>query len=316
MNSRIGNWIFLAAGLILLAAASTCIRRARRVEPGPAFAYSLDPFLVVDESLIHYEETGRIVPPIPNPSAIAIAPDGALLVGGEQGIAVLPEGRILPLPETPGCLAIDEDGTVFAGLGDRILILSPDASVATWPAPRDRARITSIAVDDRHLFAADAGNRRVWRYDRSGGPPFEIGARDPQRGIRGFHVPSPFFDIAIGPDGSVWAVNPGYHALENYRPDGSLISFWERSSFAIEGFSGCCNPAHFALMPDGSFVTSERGIARVKIHNADGSLRSVVAAPDQFDGFTGALDLAVDATGRIHVLDPSVGVIRIFEEKP
>ncbi len=68
-------------------------------------------------------------------------------------------------------------------------------------------------------------------------------------------------------------------------------------------------------MPDGSFVTAEKGLPRVKIHNLDGSLRCVVAAPDQFDEGVVGLDVAVDDEGRIYVLDPSRNQVRIFAEK-
>jgi len=181
--------------------------------------------------------------------------------------------------------------------------------------PSEKAYLTSIAVDDLYVYVADAGSRRIWRYSKEGGTPMEIGEKEQADGMRGFFVPSPFFDIDIGTDGSLWAVNPGYHALENYRPDGMLISMWENSAFTIEGFSGCCNPAHFSLMPDSSFVTAEKGLPRVKIHNVDGSLRCVVAAPDQFEEDATGLDVAVDDNGRIYVLDPSRNQVRIFEEK-
>jgi hypothetical protein len=62
-------------------------------------------------------------------------------------------------------------------------------------------------------------------------------------------------------------------------------------------------------------VTSEKAIERIKIYNADGSFRSVVAVPDQFDEGTKGLDLAIDKDNRILVLDPVKNLIRIFEPK-
>ncbi len=82
----------------------------------------------------------------------------------------------------------------------------------------------------------------------------------------------------------------------------------------IDGFSGCCNPSHIAILADGSFVTSEKGLVRVKILNPTGKLKSVVAGPDQFDEETRGLDLAVDSENRIIVLDPKKRLIRIFEK--
>jgi len=62
-------------------------------------------------------------------------------------------------------------------------------------------------------------------------------------------------------------------------------------------------------------VTSEKGLIRVKIHDRNGSFRSVVAGPDRFIEGTVQLDLAVDSRGRILVLDPRRKRVRVFEEK-
>jgi hypothetical protein len=80
----------------------------------------------------------------------------------------------------------------------------------------------------------------------------------------------------------------------------------------IEGFCGCCNPTHFAFLPDGSFVTSEKGIPRVKVYDRLGRLAAVVAGPDRFREGVQGLDLAVDQTERILVLDPARRAVRVF----
>ena len=85
---------------------------------------------------------------------------------------------------------------------------------------------------------------------------------------------------------------------------------------AIDGFSGCCNPCSFALLPDGGFVTCEKGLPRVKIYDSQGGFVGVVAGPMEFaegelalkgdwrQGSGGGLDVAVDGAGKILVLDP------------
>ena len=81
---------------------------------------------------------------------------------------------------------------------------------------------------------------------------------------------------------------------------------------SVEGFCGCCNPTHFALLPDGGFVTSEKGIPRVKVYDGGGKLLSVVAGADDFNGGTTGLAVAVAPDNRILVLDPVRGQIRAF----
>jgi len=309
------NWAWFILIMALVLGAGIYLGQSRRTELGKSFDYSLEEYRKVDPSLIKYTELDPIVPTFGQLSALAIAPDGKIYVGGENAIAVFPGVRTFPVAGTPTCIAVDDEGILFVGMQDHVEIFSKDWKNAVWASPGEKAYLTSIAVDDWYVYVADAGSRRVWRYKKEGGDPLEIGNKDWANGVRGFYVPSPFFDIDIGTDGSLWAVNPGYHALENYRPDGMPISMWENSSFSIEGFSGCCNPSHFALMPDGAFVTAEKGLPRVKIHNLDGSLRCVVAAPDQFEDDVIGLDVAVDDNGRIYVLDPSRGQVRVFEEK-
>ena len=80
----------------------------------------------------------------------------------------------------------------------------------------------------------------------------------------------------------------------------------------LDGFSGCCNPSHIALLSNGSFVTSEKGIERVKIHLPSGDYRCVVAGPEQFEAGTVGLDLAVDSRDRIFVLDPMRSRVMVF----
>jgi len=125
-------------------------------------------------------------------------------------------------------------------------------------------------------------------------------------------IPSPYFDVAVDPDGFLWAANTGRHSLENYTREGKLRSSWGEFSMEIEGFCGCCNPSHFAILEDGSFVTSEKGIPRVKIYDRLGRLSSVVAGPDRFDIGTVGLDLALDSAQRILVLDPARRKVRTF----
>lgn len=307
------SWFFVI--LLVMTSAWVFLNRNRRAEPGKNYIYSTEEFQQVDPALIHYVEVEPLVPSFGNPSSLAIAPVGQIYVGGPNCVEVFPDGEKIQVPATPTCLAVDDDGILFAGFQDYILVFSKERKSMLCLSPSKKAYLTSIAVDEKWIYAADAGNRRVWRYNKEGGNPIEIGAKDEVKGVRGFYVPSPFFDLDIAVDGSVWVVNPGYHALENYSSEGRLISSWEKAGFNIDGFSGCCNPAHFALMPDGSFVTAEKGLPRVKIHNPDGSLRCVVAGPDQFNAAATGLDVAADLQGKIYVLDPDQGKVRVFEKK-
>ena len=112
-----------------------------------------------------------------------------------------------------------------------------------------------------------------------------------------------------------------------YTPDGDLDSFWGEESPTVDGFFGCCNPCHLALLPDGRFVTSEKGIPRVKIYDSAGDFESVVAGSEQLGlpmaalgdarskGVEHIYDVAADGRGRVLVLDPVGKCVRVFVAK-
>lgn len=164
------------------------------------------------------------------------------------------------------------------------------------------------------MFVADAGNKIVYHFDRNGQLLNTIGEKDPEAGFNGFIIPSPHFDLAIGREGQLWVVNPGKHEFLAFNKNGELFSSWSRTSMQLDGFSGCCNPGNIALLPDGSFVTSEKGIERIKIHLPSGDYKCVVAGPDQFSPGTVHIDLAVNSKGRIYTLDAKSGIVKYFEE--
>lgn len=315
MKSGIKNWSWFLLLMFLILGIGFFVGNNRRSELGKSFDYSLDDYRKVDPGLIKYQEVAPIVPTIGNISALAMGEDGQLYVGGENLIEITGVKKI-NISGSVNCLTVDDAGMIFVGIQDHVVVISNDGEKSVWKIPSDKAHLTSICADVWYVYAADAGSRRIWRFDRKNpSTVLEIGKKDWANGVRGFNIPSPFFDIALSrADGSLWAVNPGFHALENYRPDGMPLSKWEASGMRIEGFSGCCNPSHFALLSDGGFVTAEKGLPRVKIHNVDGSLRCVVAAPDQFDDDVTGLDVAVDDQGKIYVLDSGRNQVRVFEE--
>jgi hypothetical protein len=127
-----------------------------------------------------------------------------------------------------------------------------------------------------------------------------------------FMVPSPHMDVAVAADGTVWIANPGNHRVEGYNREGQLQKVWGRFGTQVDAFFGCCNPSDFALLSDGSFVTAEKGLARVKQYDSDGKFQCVVATPQAFAENMMGLDVATDSTGKLYVLEPGTKVVRVF----
>ena len=96
----------------------------------------------------------------------------------------------------------------------------------------------------------------------------------------------------------------------------------------ITGFCGCCNPINLALLPDGRYVTCEKGLPRVKIYSERGEFESVVAGAESFpenaracaskglgDCTQGGLDVVADSRGRIYILDFVTSEVRVMQRK-
>lgn len=287
------------------------------LKAGKSFRYDISELKLVDPKLMIGKELTPIPAPVTNPHALAVDATNRIYVGGETEIAVLEsDGRLvrkLPVDHPVTCLNVALDGSIYVGHRDRIVVLAQDgAFLAGWAPLGSNAVLTSLAVTEEELFAADAGQRLVWRFDRNGRLLGRIGVKDQARDLPGFIIPSPYFDLAVGPDGALWVVDPGRHRLIEFTPAGDPVSSWERSGMDIEGFSGCCNPSHIAIRADGSFVTSEKGLARIKIHTAAGALLGVLAAPGHFTEQTRGIDLAVDSDGRILALDSEKKQVLVF----
>jgi sugar lactone lactonase YvrE len=232
---------------------------------------------------------------------------------------------------------VNKAGAVFVAMRDHVEVFDAAGKrQAAWETPGKDALLTCVAAGNADVFVADAGALAVLRYDAGGRlvsritgrpalrspPAASAGEGEPAPGTaadkaddEGFIVPSPYFDVALAGKDRLWIVNPGRRRVELYAFDGSILAHWGKASFKIEGFCGCCNPTHIAVLPSGHLVTSEKGLARIKVYTPGGELASVVAPPAAFAEGTTGLDVAADSRGRIWVLDPVARKVRLFTRK-
>ncbi len=315
---RLATWVIITVSVagILYFGYQAISESSKRNQENP-FEYNIENFKKSGADLIHYSEVKHIQIDLQNVYGISVGPDDNIYVSGENSVLILNrDGSIQSTLSTDGpvhALSVDENRDLYLGMDDHVEVYDrKGAKKARWESLGEDAIITSLALSKKNVFIADAGNRIVWKFDKSGNRLKRIGEKNEAKDIPGFVIPSPFFDVAIDPDGFLWAANTGRHSLENYTEEGDLRSSWGEFSMEIEGFCGCCNPSHFVILDDGSFVTSEKGIARVKVSNRLGNVVSVVAGSDQFVEGAVGLDLAKDSSQRIYVLDPQKKAVRIF----
>lgn len=249
--------------------------------------------------------------------ALAGGPDGRF-VAGDTGRVVIIEadgaiGRGWAAPEGLQCLALGSNG-VWAGGGGRVWRWTLEGTPVGEPARyATNSTITAVAVSGDRLFVADAGAREVYACDLEGRVVQRIGRRDAERGIPGFVIPSPHFDLLMAPDGLLRVVNPGRHRVEAYTLAGDLELSWGTPSMAVDGFSGCCNPSYLALLPDGRYVTSEKGLRRVKVYDAGGVFAGVVVGTDELGTGSDPAPIATDVRGRILIAASGDGKVAVYE---
>ena len=279
--------------------------------------YNVDEFREIeDSSVIKYSEILNIKLDSANHRGIAYSDNRIYIVGDDFLQVISPDGKELlhkNLSGSPKCLTVQGE-SIFIAYPSKIESYDLKGElVHSWVIKGDSSLITSLKVFEGLLFAADAGNRRVLRYSIDGEFLGQFEGKSETGQLHGFIIPSACFDLDTSTDGELWVVNPGKHALEHYSHEGRMIRFWESFSFSIDGFSGCCNPVHIAILPDGSFVTSEKGIVRIKVHKPYGELYGIVASPAKFKNAIYAPDLAVSPEGLIFALDFNTNLVRVFE---
>jgi sugar lactone lactonase YvrE len=288
------------------------------------YEYNIERYRVVDPALIHFVESESIKINAKKLHAMATDKDGNIFVSADLNLLKFNNaGELLKstaLAKPCYCIEIADDGKIYLGMSNHIIVCDESLAITdTWADLGENARLTSLTLLNTFLYAADSGQRIVWKLGLDGKMAGQIGQSSTESNH--YIVPSPYFDV-VAAGGSLWVANPGRAQVEQIDTNEKIIDKWGEASMDIAGFPGCCNPSHIAKTRDDLIVTAEKGMPRVKIYDKNGKLASVVAGPKSFEKtppgcYTEAIikDLAVDSKGRVLVLDRSTGSIRIFTRK-
>ncbi|HEY3415285.1 MAG TPA: hypothetical protein VGM23_00245, partial [Armatimonadota bacterium] len=162
--------VLAVAALLLLAGVGLLVPRP---VPIPRPGQTVPAQTTLSRTLIKYRELQPITIGMKDARGIAVDPAGALWVAGDQVIARLhDEGAIIEqhrVDGEPHCLAVGADGTRYVGMRDHVSVYTPAGKhIAKWAPPGGKACITSLALGKNDIWVADAGNRTVWHYSRTG----------------------------------------------------------------------------------------------------------------------------------------------------
>jgi hypothetical protein len=254
---------------------------------------------------------------------IALNAQDDLYAAGAEGVKVWSHGggqpREWPISGPATCIALDGDGNVYVGQQTKVEVFDRDGQpLRSWGKegrePGELNWVTGIAVFQSNVLVADAGNRCIHRFDTTGDFIADIGKRDPEARLDGLICPSPYLGLAVDKAGVIYVTNPGMTRVERYSLDGKLLGFWGEGGAQPQQFSGCCNPTSVALLGDGRTATAEKITPRVKVYDAKGKMLAFIG-PEHFTKEAAGLGLAVDSAGRLFVMDPGDGKVRIFQQE-
>jgi hypothetical protein len=170
--------------------------------------------------------------------------------------------------------------------------------------------VTAVRQHDDSVLVADAAARVIRRYDLRGR---ELGLIGTANKTGGFMLPNRSLDFDLDADGVIHATDSGRHRVSSWTLNGALLTSFGKFGMARpEDFAGCCNPVNVAAAPDGSIVTAEKAISRLKVFAKDRTLLAVIG-PEHFDPTLVHIHVAVDSTGRILAADPVRRTIALFE---
>ena len=315
MNRKLTG--ILAAALALAAIGflgAREIRATQRLKRLASRTFILPPIPSESSAPVSYAISARFSVPLEEPTGISAKSENTIYVCGDQAVLHLSlSGELLSrseLPDRPTCVAADATGRIYLGFERSLGVLnSRNGDFAPWADLDENAIVTSIALSEKWVYVADAGNRLVLQFDREGMLKGVINGN--------FIIPSPYFDVAVDPEGTLWVADTGRHTLVAYGESGSPTEKWGKSAMDVQGFSGCCNPSHFTITGDGRFITSEKGLQRIKEHDSGGRFVGLLAGTRWFKGVLEGLDLAATASGGIVcLLGTSREVVVFTREDP
>lgn len=315
-----GIFIFIVVLVAVIVVVLIFDSRSGKIEDSAEnpYEYNYDAFKEVDEALLRYKEVSQIKLSFAKPSGLAVH-QNRLFLTGDQRLQVIDTKGIeflnIDLLSPPKAIAANEEYIAIAFEKNFEIRTADGIFVLTTDTISKNSVLTSISMNQNMIYVADAGQRKVMVFDMQGILLREIEGVSGAESLHGFIVPSANFDLAINKAGELWVVNPGMHAIQHYGDKGELINFWKNSSMKIDGFSGCCNPANFTFLPNGHFITSEKGLVRIKEYDEKGTFIAVVAAPNKFEEEGKSPDVCCNETGNVYALDKDKKLVRIFEPK-
>jgi uncharacterized protein (TIGR03663 family) len=167
------------------------------------------------------------------------------------------------------------------------------------------------------IYIADTMNHRVQRFSAEGEPLGAWGAFG-ATGEQGEAPEGAFnepWDVAVGPDGSVYVADTWNGRIQRFTADGEFISAFGSFGQSPTDLLTLWGPRAVAVDGAGRLFVADTGNKRIVIYDSEGEPLG------QFGGFglqLGGMDepvgVAIDGSGRVYVADTWNRRVQVFEE--
>lgn len=251
---------------------------------------------------------------------LTVLAGGRIAVIGDRHLAILSgngrETQTRDLDAAPQAICAGVKGGLLVAMQDAILLMNnAGTQIGRWSlADRDGIAVTSISAGRDSVYVGDGVHGKVHRFTASGRYQ---GSLD-----RTFAATPNFFPVEVDAAGRLHVAHSSRHRVETFDRAGRSVASWGAKSRAAAGFSGCCNPVDLAVLPDGQFVTAERGQPRIKLFSSKGEYIKTLADPELFTADRlssydnhqacsgGGLSVAAGRQGEVYVLDHADSSVR------
>ena len=217
------------------------------------------------------------------PTAIWFAQDGTLLVPDTHYSQILEytrEGELLRKwgnygsgPDQfiyPTGIAEAADGTLFISEygenAERVHVFDKDRRFARqWGSqgaePGQFNRAMALTISEDTVFVADTTNHRIQCFDYAGTLKRVIASPGTEPGQLKFP-----HDIALGPDGSLYAAEYGSHRISRFSPTGEFLGCWGAAGRLPGEFNA---PRGVAVGADGTIYVADTDNHRVQAFSGE-----------------------------------------------